>query len=63
MALYVVSDKNGSCYGDWVVKRDGSVKSNHRKKSAAVKKAKKMQREETIFIQKKNGEFQRRILP
>lgn len=63
MALYVASNKNGSHYGDWVVKRDGIVKSNHRKKSKAIKKAKKLQENETIFVQKANGEFQRRILP
>ncbi|MFB6181127.1 MAG: DUF2188 domain-containing protein [Candidatus Nanohalobium sp.] len=57
MTVQVLHDSTGK-YGDWKVKKGRKVVSNHRKKSAAVRKMKQVASDgEKMIVQKKNGRY------
>ena len=56
--LLVVSARGGNNYGNWLVRKNGRILSNHNKKSRAIKMArKKAMSGERIVVQNRKGKI------
>jgi len=64
--IYVVSKPQpGQVKGDWAVRSNGKIFSHHRKKSSAIKAARKIakEREATVLVQNTDGTFSESFKP